>query len=74
MKNKMFSGKLTGQLLFKIRFPNNGVMYGRQVVNPWHQTSQGQSVVTGGLPVSYPNWEYKFDIKEPDVNMFNPLF
>ena len=25
------------------------------------------------LPVDYPNWEYKSDFKESDINMFNPI-
>ena len=34
--------------MFKIRFPKCGPTYWRQVVNPWHQTSQGQSVAKPG--------------------------
>ena len=36
--------KPTAQLLFKIRFPKGGPTCRRQVVNPRHQTPQGQSV------------------------------
>ena len=36
--------KPTAQLLFKSRFPKSGQKYKRQVVNPRHQTLQGQSV------------------------------
>ena len=36
--------KPTAQLLFRIRFPKGGPTCRRQVVNPRHQTSQGQSV------------------------------
>ena len=25
-------------------------------------------------PVEYPSWDYKFDMKESDGNMFNPIF
>ena len=35
--------KPTAQLLFKIRFPKGGPTCRRQVVNPRHQTPQGQS-------------------------------
>ena len=35
--------KPTAQLLFKIRFPKDGPTCRRQVVNPRHQTLQGQS-------------------------------
>ena len=46
-KNRRFTlhyVKPTAQLLFKSRFPKSGPTYRRQVVNPWHQTPQGQSV------------------------------
>ena len=36
--------KPTAQLLFRIRFPKGGPTCRRQVVNPRHQTPQGQSV------------------------------
>ena len=36
--------KPTAQLLFKIWFPKGGPTCRRQVVNPQHQTPQGQSV------------------------------
>ena len=36
--------KPTAQLVFKNRFPIGGTTCRRQVVNPRHQTSQGQSV------------------------------
>ena len=35
--------KPTAQLLFRIRFPKGGPTCRRQVVNPRHQTPQGQS-------------------------------
>ena len=41
----------TAQLLFKIRFPKGGLTCGRQVVNPRHQTPQGQSVAKPETPV-----------------------
>ena len=43
--------KPTAQLLFKIRFPKSGPTYGRQVVNPRHQTPQGQSVAKPETPL-----------------------
>ena len=36
------------QLSFQTWFPKNGPTYRRQVVNPWHQTLQGQSVAKPG--------------------------
>ena len=38
--------KPTAQLLFKNRFPKGGPTCRRQVVNPRHQTSEGQSAIT----------------------------
>ena len=43
--------KPTAQLLFKIRFPNGGPTSRRQVVNPRHQTLQGQSVAKPETPL-----------------------
>ena len=43
--------KPTAQLLFKIRFPKGGPTYRRQVVNPRHQTPQGQSVAKPETPL-----------------------
>ena len=43
--------KPTAQLLFKIRFPKGGPTCRRQVVNPWHQTPQGQSVAKPETPL-----------------------
>ena len=41
----------TAQLLFKIRFPKGGPTCRRQVVNPRHQTPQGQSVAKPETPL-----------------------
>ena len=43
--------KPTAQLLFKIRFPKGEPTYRRQVVNPRHQTPQGQSVAKPETPL-----------------------
>ena len=43
--------KPTAQLLFKIRFPKGGATCRRQVVNPPHQTPQGQSVAKPETPL-----------------------
>ena len=43
--------KPTAQLLFKIRFPKGGPTCRRQVVNPGHQTPQGQSVAKPETPL-----------------------
>ena len=43
--------KPTAQLLFKIRFPKGGPTCRRQVVNPQHQTPQGQSVAKPETPL-----------------------
>ena len=43
--------KPTAQLLFKIRFPKSGPKCRRQVVNPRHQTPQGQSVTKPETPL-----------------------
>ena len=43
--------KSTAQLLFKIRFPKGGPTCRRQVVNPRHQTPQGQSVAKPETPL-----------------------
>ena len=47
--------KSYAQLLFKSRFPTSGQTYRTQVVNPRHQTPQGQSVAKPEIPcrVSY---------------------
>ena len=43
--------KPTAQLLFKIWFPKGGPTCRRQVVNPRHQTPQGQSVAKPETPL-----------------------
>ena len=43
--------KPTAQMLFKIRFPKGGPTCRRQVVNPRHQTPQGQSVAKPETPL-----------------------
>ena len=43
--------KPTAQLLFKIRYPKGGPICRRQVVNPRHQTPQGQSVAKPETPL-----------------------
>ena len=43
--------KPTAQLLFRIRFPKGGPTCRRQVVNPRHQTPQGQSVAKPETPL-----------------------
>ena len=43
--------KPTAQLLFKSWFPKGGPTCRRQVVNPWHQTPQGQSVAKPETPL-----------------------
>ena len=45
--------KPTAQLLFRIRVPKGGPTCRRQVVNPRHQTSQGQSVAKPETPLYY---------------------
>ena len=43
--------KPTAQLLFMIRFPKGGPTFRKQVVNPRHQTPQGQSVAKPETPL-----------------------
>ena len=43
--------KPTAQLLFKIRFPKGEPTCRRQMVNPRHQTLQGQSVAKPETPL-----------------------
>ena len=43
--------KPTAQLIFKNRFPKGGPTCRRQVVNPRHQASQGQTVAKPGTPL-----------------------
>ena len=58
------------QLLFKNWFPKGGPTCRRQVVNPRHQTSQGQSFAKS----EYPSWVARCDIKGSDGTMLNPIF
>ena len=44
----LHSVKLSNPLSFWTRFPKSGSAYSRQVVNPGHQTLQGQSVTKPG--------------------------
>ena len=53
--------KPTAQLLFRIRFPKGGPTCKRQVVNPRHQTSQGQSVAKPETPL------HNIQVEELDV-------
>ena len=50
---------------FKLDLKKSGPTYRVQVVNPRHQTPQGQSVAKPGWdsPVEYPSRECKHDIK-----------
>ena len=57
-------------MLFKNRFPKGGPTCRRQVVNPRHQTPQGQS----NSPAEYPSWVARCDIKGSDGTMLNPIF
>ena len=43
--------KSTTQLLLTSKFPKSGLTYRRQVVNPRHQTPQGQSVAKPETPL-----------------------
>ena len=42
----------------------------RQLVNPFHQTQQGQP---NAKPAEYPSWQYKFERKKSSGSMFNPI-
>ena len=45
------------------------------MANPLHQMPQGQSVAEPGTPpppLEYPSRECKHDIKETEINIFNP--
>ena len=50
--------KPTAQLLFRIRFPKGGPTCRRQVVNPRHQTSQGQWLLDWLLDQVTAFWKY----------------
>ena len=67
--------KPTAQLLFKIRFPKGGPTCRRQVVNPRHQTPQGQfSCKAWNSPAEYPSWVTRCDIKGSVSTVLNPIF
>ena len=52
-KKKLFSlmPNLQTYYHFKLDFSKSGPTYKGQVVNPWHQTPQGQSVAKPGTPL-----------------------
>ena len=64
--------KLRSPLSFQIWFPKDAPTYRWQMVNPRHQTPQGQSVANSS--VGYPSRESKHEIKESEGHMFNPIF
>ena len=47
----IYNVKPTAQQLFKMRFPKGGPTCRMQVVNPRHQTPQGQSVAKPETPL-----------------------
>ena len=57
--------KPTAQLLFKSRFPKSGQTYRRQVVNPRHQTPQGQSVAKPETPLQNIIFSIVYDTVYP---------
>ena len=67
--------KPTAQLVFKNRFPKGRPTCRRQVVNPRHQTSQGQtSCKAWNSLAEYPSWVARCDLKGFDGTMLNPIF
>ena len=67
--------KPTAQLLYKNRFPKCGPTCRRQVVNPRHQTPQGQSVARPETPLQNSrSWVARFDIVGSDGTMMNQIF
>ena len=67
--------KPTAQLLFKSRFPKKWTKYRTQVVNPHHQTPQGQPVVRPeNSPIEYPSWVARCDLKGSYDIILNPIF
>ena len=73
-KNVFLYVKLTNLLSYLTRFPKSGPTYRGKVVNPRHQTPQGQSVAKPGTALNYILVGYKHDIKESKGNKFNPIF
>ena len=62
---------------FQNRFPKCRPTCRRQVVNPRHQTLQGQSVAKPETPlqnIEYRNWLARCDIKGSDGTMLNQMF
>ena len=62
--------KPTAQLLLKSRFPKSGQAHNRQVVNPRHQTPQGQSVAkpeTDGATLNPIFWRKVQGQKHPGI-------
>ena len=59
--------KPTAQLVFKNRFPKGGPTCRRQVVNPRHQTSQGQSVAKPETPLQ------NIQVEKLDVTSRGPM-
>ena len=60
------------KLLFKTRFLKSGLICRRQPTAP--NNTKTMICKIWNCPVEYPIWENKFDIKEFDDNMFNPIF
>ena len=46
--------KFTKPLSFHTRFPKSGPTHSRQVLNPQHQTPQGQSITNHDPPPTHP--------------------
>ena len=63
--------KPTTQLVFKNRFPKGGPTCRMQVVNPRHQTSQGQSVAKPETPLQNIQVENQQDITECLLMLMN---
>ena len=65
--------KPTAQLLFKIQCPKGGPTCRRQVVNPRHQTPQGQSVTKPETPLQGQKHPGRWGMVEhqiPSIKMF----
>ena len=63
--------KLTNQLQFKSNFQKVSQYTGGKWLNQGTKHHQGNQLKSMELP---PRWEYKFDTKESDSRMFNPIF
>ena len=67
--------KLTNQLSFKTNFQNmDQYTGGRWLIHGTNTASSINYILAWNSPVEYPSWKYKFDIKESDSPMFNPIF